>query len=204
MELDFTELSPAEVYRTMVQTLVPRPVAWVLSLNHNHSFNLAPFSYFNAVSSDPPLVMLSVGKKSDGSFKDTRVNIEARPDFVIHIPAASQAQAVTDSSASLPLDQSEVEELQLETVRFADAPLPRIKNCPVAYYCRLHEILEIGATPMSMILGHIHTAYIDDRILRNVKDQSIEVDAVKMNPLARLGGIQYALLGDVLSINRPK
>ncbi len=204
MDIDFSELSAAEIYHTMVQTLVPRPVAWVLSQNNNQSLNLAPFSYFNAVSSDPPLIMISVGKKSDGSFKDTRVNIEERQDFVIHIPSGSQAQEVTASSATFPREQSEVENLQLPTTEFSGSPLPRIEGCPVAYYCQLFDIMEIGATPMSMILGQIQSAYIDDHILRDVNTQVPTVDTKKMDPLARLGGIQYALLGDILSINRPK
>ena len=71
MILDLSALQPAQVYFQMIQTLVPRPIAWVLSEIENDKYNLAPFSYFNAVCSDPPLIMLSVGKKPDGSFKDT-------------------------------------------------------------------------------------------------------------------------------------
>lgn len=204
MEIDFTQLTPAQVYRTVIQTLIPRPIAWVLSPNKNRSFNLAPFSYFNAISSDPPLIMLSVGKKTDGSFKDTRVNIEARQDFVLHIPCGSQAQTVTDSSASLANELSEVDNLQLETVPFEASPLPRIKDCPVAYYCRLFEILEMGYTPMSMIVGEIKAVYIDERIIQSNTSNELEIDAAEMDPLARLGGIQYATLGNILAIKRPK
>ena len=82
MHFDLSELSPNRVYYTMIQTLVPRPIAWVLTDNGNDSFNLAPFSYFNGVASDPPLLMISVGKKPDGTLKDTRTNIIERNEFV--------------------------------------------------------------------------------------------------------------------------
>ena len=78
MEIDLDSLSANGVYHTLTRTVIPRPVAWVLSENAGGDYNLAPFSYFNAICSDPPLIMISVGKKPDGSSKDTRVNITAR------------------------------------------------------------------------------------------------------------------------------
>ena len=85
MILDLSELKPAQVYFQMIQTLIPRPIAWVLSEIEAGKYNLAPFSYFNAISSNPPIVMFSVGKKPDGSDKDTHRNIAERKHFTIHI-----------------------------------------------------------------------------------------------------------------------
>ena len=203
MEIDFTDLDPAQVYRTVIQSLVPRPIAWVLTENKNQSFNLAPFSYFNAVSSDPPVLMFSVGKKPDGSFKDTRVNIEARSRFVIHIPSVAQIDAVNASSATLDNEVSEVSQIGLTTVPFQGSTLPRIQGCPVAYACELFDIMEIGKTPMSMILGEIKRAYIDDEIIASAPNQKLLIDAKKMNPLGRLGGLDFVSLGDIHSRERP-
>mgnify|MGYP002632263858 CR=1 FL=1 len=203
MEIDFTELSPDKIYRTVIQSLVPRPIAWVLTENNNQSFNLAPFSYFNAVSSDPPVLMFSVGKKPDGSFKDTRVNIEARPRFVIHIPTVDQIDAVNASSATLDNEASEVNEIGLTTVPFEGFTLPRIQGCPIAYACELFEIKAIGNTPMTMILGEIKSVYIDDDIIASAPDQKLLIDANKMNPLGRLGGLDFVSLGDIHSRERP-
>ena len=111
MLIDLTALSPSQIYHTMIQTVVPRPIAWVLSDNGDDSFNLAPFSYFNAVSSRPPIVSLSIGLKKDGSDKDTRRNIKERSHFVIHIPHVEQAQLVTDSAAALAHGESEIARL---------------------------------------------------------------------------------------------
>ena len=120
MYVNLDALSPNQVYFSIIQTLIPRPIAWVLSENADGGFNLAPFSYFNAVCSDPPLVMLSIGRKPDGSPKDTRVNIEQRERFVIHIAHRELAKQVTESSATLDYGDSEVARLGLETVPFED------------------------------------------------------------------------------------
>ena len=109
MYIDFSQLSANQIYGTMVQTVVPRPIAWVLSENPQEAYNLAPFSYFNAVCSDPPLLMISIGKKPDGSFKDTRVNIEQRKDFVVHIAHENMLDALNESSATLSAEVSEIE-----------------------------------------------------------------------------------------------
>ena len=111
MVIDMASLKPAQVYFHMVQTLVPRPVAWVLSEIEQDKYNLALFSYFNAVCSDPPLIMLSVGKKPDGSLKDTRVNIERHKDFVIHIAQRDMLEDINASSATVAADISELEQL---------------------------------------------------------------------------------------------
>ena len=203
MEIDFNNLSASEVYRSVIQTLVPRPIAWVLSENNNLSLNLAPFSYFNAVSSEPPVLMISVGKKPDGSFKDTRVNIEARKHFVIHIPSVEQIDSVNASSATLENEESEVNQFNIETIPFAGSALPRIKNCPVAYACELFDLIEIGKTPMTMILGRITTAYISDDIIQSSKSEKLLIDAKKLNPLGRLGGLNFVSMGEVMSRDRP-
>lgn len=203
MLVDLAKLKPSDVYRTMVQTLVPRPIAWVLSDNGDGEFNLAPFSYFNAVASDPPLLMLMVGKKRDGSHKDTRVNIEQRRHFVVHIPSTRHIDAVNNSSASLDFGDSEVSRLDLDTVEFAGSRLPRLRDCGVAYACSLYRMQQVGGVPMSMILGEIHQVYIDDQVLEPGSEK-LAVDAMALDPLARLGGTHYASLGRMLSRPRPE
>ena len=127
MILDLSELKPAQVYFHMIQTLIPRPIAWVLSEIEQDKYNLAPFSYFNAVCSDPPLIMLSVGKKPDGSFKDTRVNIEQRKDFVVHIAHREVLDELNQSSATLAADISELDQLGLD-----NNELSKARACPAS------------------------------------------------------------------------
>jgi flavin reductase (DIM6/NTAB) family NADH-FMN oxidoreductase RutF len=204
MNIDFDSLSPSQVYSHMTQTLIPRPIAWVLSENADGGLNLAPFSYFNAVCSDPPLIMLSVGKKPDGSFKDTRVNIEQRGRFVVHIPHQDQVELVSASSEGLGAGESEVAKLGLETLTFHGFGLPRLSDCAVAYACEAWEIQEIGDVPQSLILGRVQRLYLDERVAGQDEKGRLTVDAAKLAPLGRLGPDQYLVGGDVIRVRRPK
>jgi flavin reductase (DIM6/NTAB) family NADH-FMN oxidoreductase RutF len=204
MILDLSQLKPAQVYFHMIQTLVPRPIAWVLSEIEQDRYNLAPFSYFNAVCSDPPLIMLSVGKKPDGSFKDTRINIEQRRDFVVHIANRHMLQDLNQSSATLDADISELDQLGIETTAFEGSRLPRIEACKIAYACECYEIHELGSTPQSIIYGKVKHIYIDDGITSTSEKGRLKVHADKLEPIARLGADEYMSFGEVIRLARPK
>lgn len=204
MIIELEDLSPNRAYFALIQAVVPRPIAWVLSPNGDGDFNLAPFSYFNLVCSDPPLLMLSIGKKSDGSLKDTRRNIVERSAFVVHIAHAEQAPLVSASSSELPANESELRRLGLSTVPFGDHPVPRLRDCRIAFACECHRVIELGPLPQAMILGLIKTVYIDDAIARQDQKGRLDIDIARLNPLSRLGGDQYAVLGELLDIPRPR
>ena len=204
MILDLSQLKPAQVYFHMIQTLVPRPIAWVLSEIEQDRYNLAPFSYFNAVCSDPPLIMLSVGKKPDGSFKDTRVNIERRKDFVVHIAHREVLDDLNQSSATLDADISELDQLGIETTAFEGSRLPRIKACRIACACECYQIHELGSTPQSIIYGRVNHIYIDDDVTSTSEKGRLKVHAEKLGPIARLGADEYMSFGGVVRMTRPK
>ena len=203
MYFDLAELSPNQAYFTMTQTIVPRPVAWVLSENASGDFNLAPFSYFNAVCSDPPLVMLSIGRKPDGSPKDTRVNIEQRGHFVIHIAHREQAQPMTESSATLDYGDSEVARLGLQTVPFQGFTLPRLAECRVAFACERYEIREIGNAKQTLLLGLVRANYVDDAAVTTDAKGRTKIDAARIDPLGRLGGGEYSTMEGIVNVPRP-
>jgi flavin reductase (DIM6/NTAB) family NADH-FMN oxidoreductase RutF len=204
MYIDFTDIDPAQAYITMIQTVIPRPIAWVLSENAQGRYNLAPFSYFNAVSSDPPLIMISVGKKPNGEFKDTRVNIEQRRDFVVHIAHREVLDEMNQSSATLPAEESELEALGLDTCTFEGSRLPRVTDCRVAFGCECHEIKEIGGVPQSLILGLVKGVYIDDSITSEDEKGRLKIHADRMDPLARLGASEFMTFGRIRTRVRPK
>lgn len=204
MNIDLSQLSTSEVYFSMIQTLVPRPIAWVLTENSQGRFNLAPFSYFNAVSSNPPLMMISIGKKPDGSDKDTLVNIQQRQNFVIHIPSRDQLEVMNQSSATLPEEVSEVDEFNLETVNFDGFSLPRLKQARIAYGCQCYQIQQIGNTPQSMVLGQITQLYIDDEVIDIDSKGRFKLDTIKLDPVGRLGASEYMACGEVLKLRRPQ
>ncbi len=204
MIIPFDSLSPSKVYFTMIQTLLPRPVAWVLSENPDDSYNHAPFSYFNAICSDPPLIMLSIGLKPDGGPKDTRLNIEANKDFVIHIAHREMAPLVTQTSATLPRGESELEKAGLKTCEFPGSRLPRLADCRVAYACKLHDLQEIGNGPQTLIFGEVTQVYIDDAVIENDAKGRMQVMAEKVDPIGRLGGGEYTTFGEKINIPRPE
>ncbi len=204
MHIDLSLISPSEVYFNIIQTLVPRPVAWVLSENAGGSHNLAPFSYFNAISSDPPMLMISVGKKPDGSPKDTHVNIEARREFVVHIAHREMLEAMNQSSATLPAEVSELDASGLDTVPLPGSRIPRIAGTRVAFACVCHEIHEIGNTPQAMILGKINGIYIADEVTSVAAKGRLKVHADRLNPVARLGASEYMACGEIITLARPR
>ena len=204
MIIDFNKLTAGQRYFQMIQTLVPRPIAWVLTENENGTLNLAPFSYFTAVCSDPALIMISAGRKSPGVEKDTRVNIEARRQFVVHIPDFSQLEAMNASSETLPAGVSEVEKLGLETVTREGFPLPLLADCRAAYACRLHEIHEMGNARQAVIYGEVTALYLDESVIDPAVGERVKVDAMKLDPIARLGANEYARLVATVWRQRPK
>lgn len=204
MIISFDTLSPDKIYFTMIQTLMPRPVAWVLSENPDAGYNLAPFSYFNAICSNPPLIMLSIGVKPDGSPKDSRLNIEANKNFVVHIAHREMAALVTQTSATLPRGVSEIEQAGLKTCEFPGSRLPRLVDCRIAYACTLYELREIGKAPQALIIAEVKQVYIDDTVIEHDAKGRVQVMAERVDPIGRLGGGEYTTFGEKLNFPRPK
>ena len=204
MILHLDQLSPANTYYQMMQTLMPRPVAWVLSENDTATYNLAPFSDFNAVCSSPSIIMLSVGKKSDGSDKDTCRNIIERKHFTLHISDESTLQALNQTSTSLDKNVSELDDIDVSLINLEGFALPRIAECKIAYACELHQIHEIGNTPQSVIYGEVKAIYIDDSLVSTNEKGRIKVHADRLKPISRLGSGEFMSAGDVIKIPGPK
>ena len=219
MLIDFANLSPSQAYFAMIQAIIPRPIAWVLSDNgparpgaaitagtNAGPYNLAPFSFFNGVSGEPPMLMISVGRKPDGAKKDTWVNIEERGDFVVHIPPRDLAAKMVATSATLPHGESEVTRAGLTTAPVDGWRLPRIVGPRVAIGCVRHVIIEVGAPgeneTQGLILGRVKGIWVDDAA-GALADGKITINAASVDPVARLGGAEYVLFGEKMTIPRP-
>jgi len=203
MLLDFSELETSERYHLMTQTIIPRPIAWVLTDSGDENYNLAPFSYFTALSTEPALLMISVTKKPNGDVKDTLTNVFKNKKMVIHITSDQQAELVTQTAATLDHGESELTETNLTTTIFEGFSLPRLTECNIAYGCELYEIKEIGDAPQTLIFVEVKQLYINDKVLNTDNPQRIKIAADKVKPLARLGGGEYASLTKPFSLNRP-
>lgn len=204
MNLNFSDFSANQRYHLMTQTIIPRPIAWALTDSNNGSFNLAPFSYFTAVSSAPPILMLSVGKKPNGDSKDTLVNIINNKKMVIHIASEQDANLVTQTAQTLAHGESELVQNKIATTEFAGFSLPRLAQCDIAYGCELYEVKELGDVPQSLIFVEVMQVYINDKVADIDEKQRIIVHADRIKPLARLGGGEYATVEKPFSIARPK
>lgn len=203
MLLDLNEMSSSQAYSTMSQTLTPRPIAWVLSDNGDGGYNLAPFSYFNAVCSNPPLIMMSIGLQPDGAKKDTLVNIAERDHFVIHIASTEQLDALNQTAMTLPHGESELDHTELKLVEQEGFSLPMIEGCPIAYACHRYEIQEIGNNHQSLVFGQIDRIYLRDDVVTEDYKGRMKILADKVDALARLGASEYASLGEVITRRRP-
>lgn len=201
--IDMDELKPGAAYHAMIQAVVPRPIAWVLSDNGNGSYNLAPFSYFTMVSSKPPLLMFSVGNKSEGVPKDTCLNIRERTHFVVHIAHRGLADAMTNTSRVLPHGESELDHVDLELAPMEGFPLPRVADCRVAMACERHAIQDIGDGPQHMVFGRVRRLYAEDSVVERDEKGRSKLSATGIDPLGRLGGDDYTTFGDVITVPRP-
>lgn len=185
----------------MIHAIVPRPIAFVSTVDENGVVNLAPFSFFNGVSSSPPCLVFSVTKKGDGTKKDTLRNIEKNREFVVNAAQENIAGPVNAASEEFPYGVSEVEEIGLTTVPSLFVRPPRIVECDFQMECRLEKLVEIGegAGSSTLVVGRILGMHVAERILTNGK-----IDYAKLKPLARLGGKQWLKGGDVFELTRPE
>jgi flavin reductase (DIM6/NTAB) family NADH-FMN oxidoreductase RutF len=140
--VDFGELSAYQRYKLMASLIVPRPIALVTSINEAGIVNAAPFSMFNMLGEDPPLVMISVNRLTDGALKDTAANILRSKEFVVHIADEAIATQMHGCGVSLPPDQSELTLVGLTPTPSLGVAPPRIAEAPVAFECVLWEVME--------------------------------------------------------------
>jgi flavin reductase (DIM6/NTAB) family NADH-FMN oxidoreductase RutF len=196
MQIDPAGLDKADVYRLMISCIVPRPIAWVSTVAPDGTLNAAPFSYFQALSSQPPTILISVGRRRDGRPKDTRANIEATGEFVVNVVGEESGARMVMSSVGYEPDESEFEKVGLEPAPSVKVKPPRIAECAVALECKLDRVLEIG--PSGILIAEIVLFHVRDDLLT----ANNTVDPAKLRPLGRLGGSNYAPLREVLEISQ--
>ena len=201
MHIDLSSLTPVQTYATMTQTIVPRPIAWILTENESGNYNLAPFSYFNALSSAPAIAIMSVGPRDDGSMKDTRLNLEQREFGVIHIAHREMANEMTQSAATLEPGVSEITEIGLSTAEMPGSKLPRLADCRVAYAAKLVDTKMINNQWLAFL--ELTDLFLDDSVVGQDQKGRLKVLADKLDPIGRLGGGEYVMAGDIVSVVRP-
>jgi flavin reductase (DIM6/NTAB) family NADH-FMN oxidoreductase RutF len=192
------DLPGREAYLLTTSTITPRPIAWVSTVNTEGAPNLAPFSFFNAVTGSPPTVMFSVGQR-DGIAKDTLRNVDEVGEFVVNLVDEAHAEAMNLTAGSWEYDQNEFDIAELEPIPSIDVRPPRVAGVPVAMECVVTQIVPVKDSGNVMVLGQIVRFHVREGLLL----EGGLVDTAKMRLIARLGGPDYMRTGEVFPMQRP-
>jgi flavin reductase (DIM6/NTAB) family NADH-FMN oxidoreductase RutF len=195
-EVDFEAITGYQRYKLMASLIVPRPIALVTTLGANGVVNAAPFSMFNMVGEDPPLVMISINRVHDGRLKDTAANILHNGEFVVHLSDERMAQRMHACGRSFPSDVSELDAVGLPSVPSRCVKPPRIVDAPVAFECVLSEKME--TTSRYVFFGEVKWL--------SARDGLIDTAAWRVNlgdyqPVARFGASFYIRCADRFALS---
>ena len=201
MIIDVSSTDVVKIYRTLVEVVTPRPIAWLTTIDAEGRINLAPFSFFNAFGANPPVVVFSPGLRRDGTKKDTLLNLEIVPEFVLNAAVEDLAEPMNATAKELPSGQSEAEYAGLALEPSTKVRPPRVAVSPVHMECRVRQIVPIGDGPIAanLVIGEVLLIHIDDSVL----DPSGRVDPRKLRTIARLGGDYYCRSTDLFEMKRP-
>ncbi|MBY8962009.1 flavin reductase family protein [Flavobacterium sp. D11R37] len=202
MQIDPLHTSQKDIYKILTGTVIPRPIGWVSTTDAEGNYNLAPFSFFNAVGEDPPHVMFSTVRTGNVN-KDTLNNVLQTGEFVVNMATEDLVEKMNTTSANLKPDESEFELAGLTPAPSLFVKAPRVLESPVNMECKLVHNYSLedhkngGATIM---IGRVVMFHVDDSIL--LDNYKINQDAYR--PVARLAGWNYSKLGEIFSIKRPE
>lgn len=190
-------------YNPLKACVVPRPIGWITSIDAAGAVNLAPFSFFNLLSYDPPFVMFSAGvHETDGGKKDTVRNVEATGEFVYNMAAWAQKDQMTHSAFIVDRGVDEMASAGLEPLPSRLVRPPRVKGSPIHFECRLHQVVNLpGHTPSSehhVVIGRVVAVHIDDEVLT----PDGRVDVLRIRPIARLGYKDYTSVDTIFQMEK--
>ncbi|MEH7123668.1 flavin reductase family protein [Bacillus sp. JJ1773] len=201
LSIDPNTNTERENYKFLIGSIIPRPIAFVTTLSEEGILNGAPFSYFNIVSSNPPMISLSI-QRSAGRQKDTAKNILEKKEFVVHIVDEQNVGKVNKTAASLPPYESEVELAEFTQIDSVKISVPGVKQAKIRMECILEHSLELGDKDLpgcDFIIGKVVQFHIENDIYENGR-----IDSKGLAAVSRLAGNHYAKIGEIFEIERPK
>lgn len=200
-KIDPKQLSERENYKFLIGSIIPRPIAFVTSMSETGVVNAAPFSFFNIVSSNPPMISVSIQRKK-GEMKDTARNIRTNSQFVVHIVDVENVEKINQTAANLPPEESEIELAGLTLVESAKIGVPGVKEAKVRIECELETALELGGDGENpgcdLIIGKVKYYHIEESIYEDGR-----IDPQGLSAVSRLAGNDYAQIGKQFTIERP-
>lgn len=201
MEANPSEWNASRTYHFLTSVVAPRPIAWVTTVDTDGRTNAAPFSWFQAICADPPMVMLAIARRRDGSEKDTLRNIRATGEFVVNGAVHADIDAMIATAAEMEPGASELDAVGIETVPATAVTPPRIASAPTHLECKLVEIHAYGGDGGThVVVGEVVHVHAEDSLL----DERGSFKPHDAAMLARLGGADYLAVGDVFAHGRPK
>jgi len=201
MLIDCSALHPRELYPWLNTSIMPRPIAWVSTISAEGRTNLAPFSFFQCVTANPPTLLFIPANDREGNKKDTLRNIEQVPEFVVNTVPFALAEQMNATAALLPYGESEFERFGIASAPSVRVRPPRVASAPVAFECMLHSITRIGEGPMAanVVFGTIQLIHVDDAVL----GANGLPDPAKLDLVGRLGGDLYTRTTERFALKRP-
>jgi flavin reductase (DIM6/NTAB) family NADH-FMN oxidoreductase RutF len=200
MHIDPNAISTQDAYKILIGSVLPRPIAWVTSLSPAGVVNLAPFSFFNIVCANPPIISFAPMRRGDGTTKDTLNNVTATGEFVVNIVSEPLAEAVNASSKQFPPDESELAATGLTAVPSHLVAPPRVGESLIQFECRVQQIITVSTEPLggSLVLGRIVAMHVDESVYQNGR---ITLDALQ--PIGRCAGQTFCRVTDTFELTRP-
>lgn len=203
MEINPANLPHQSIYKIMTGAIVPRPIGWISTVDSSGRPNLAPFSFFNAVCSNPPTVLFcSSIRGADGKTKDTLNNVRATSEFVVNIVSEDLFEAMNASSIEAPAGFNEFEYAGVSLAPSQKVKPPRVAESLIHFECALREVIEIGSEPGggSIVIGTIVHIQAEERVLLGMD----KINLQELKPIGRLMGNAYCRVTDLIEIARPK
>lgn len=200
MHYDFSQLSGRNAYKLLVSTIVPRPIAWIVSQNAQGQVNAAPFSFFNAMADDPPTLVIGIGSRDEGGPKDTLRNIQETGQFVINLVNQEMAQAMNVTATPFACGVNELEKAGLNSLPSLQVKPPRIATSPVAFECELVQTVLLSDTN-TLVIARALACHIDDRYLLDAAKCYVNTPELKL--IGRMHGAGwYTNTQDLFQVDR--
>ena len=200
MKIDPKEHDSRHLYQLLLSCVTPRPIAWISTVSRDGVRNLAPFSFYNAITSYPPLLSVAISRRN-GKRKDTAHNASSTREFVVNVVTESCLDAMVLTSGDYPPEVDEIALAGLTAVPSTLVKPPRVAEAPVAMECRTREIFEISPGIVDLLIGEVVMFHLADEL---PIDAELRIPPEALRPLARLCGDGYAALGALSSRPRPK
>lgn len=196
MKFDMEKLSEHEKYRLLTSCIVPRPIAWVTTINKKGVLNAAPFSYFTGVSINPPLIIFAVERRR-GNKKDTILNIEETNEFVVNIVTNENVKEMNETSQDFSMNEDELKKSGLTGLPSQLVKPPGIKESPIQMECICDQIIDVGSSPHSLVIGEVKLISIKDELIQNGR-----IDMKSLQAVGRMGGKYYLKSDSLFELER--